>query len=74
MIAVPIPDHAASRKAEEVAAQARSAGYEALEAQSIEHALQLICERSWDQQPRIVICGSLYLAGDVLRRNETPPL
>jgi dihydrofolate synthase/folylpolyglutamate synthase len=74
VIAVPIPDHAASRKAEEVAAQARSAGYEALEAQSIEHALQLICERSWDQQPRIVICGSLYLAGDVLRRNETPLL
>jgi dihydrofolate synthase/folylpolyglutamate synthase len=74
VIAVPIPDHVASRKAEEVAAQARSAGYEALEAQSIEHALQLICERSWYQQPRIVICGSLYLAGDVLRRNETPPL
>jgi dihydrofolate synthase / folylpolyglutamate synthase len=74
VIAVPIPDHAASRKAEEVATQARQTGYEALEAQTIEDAFTLICNRSWTQEPRIVICGSLYLAGDVLRRNETPPL
>jgi len=74
VIAVPIPDHVASRKAEEVAAQARHAGYEALEAQTIEDAFTLIRNRSWTSAPRIVICGSLYLAGDVLRRNETPPL
>jgi dihydrofolate synthase / folylpolyglutamate synthase len=31
---------------------------------------------SWDHKetaPRILICGSLYLAGEVLRRNGTPP-
>ena len=73
VIAVPIPDHAASRKAGEVAAHARTAGFQAEEADNVEQALQRIKARSWAIPPRIVICGSLYLAGDVLRRNGTPP-
>jgi dihydrofolate synthase / folylpolyglutamate synthase len=27
----------------------------------------------WDMPPRILICGSLYLAGEVLGLNGTPP-
>ena len=73
VIAVPIPDHAASRKAEEVAIHARTAGFQAEEAQDIEQALHRINAMAWEIAPRVVICGSLYLAGDVLKRNDTPP-
>ena len=74
VIAVPIPDHAASRKAEEVALHARAAGFEAEEAQDVEKALQRIKAKQWTIAPRVVICGSLYLAGNILRRNGTPPV
>ena len=38
-------------------------------------ALRLLSE-SWrfEPPPRILICGSLYLAGDVLAQNGTPPV
>jgi len=29
--------------------------------------------RDWDQPPRILITGSLYLAGQVLEANGSPP-
>jgi dihydrofolate synthase/folylpolyglutamate synthase len=36
----------------------------------------MVLRDGWDDAtppPRIVICGSLYLIGEVLRRNGTPP-
>ncbi|MEM9100625.1 MAG: folylpolyglutamate synthase/dihydrofolate synthase family protein [Pseudomonadota bacterium] len=63
--AVEIPDTPASFSAEALATAAASAGHEAAPASSVEAAFNEIlatCER-----PRILICGSLYLAGSILR-------
>lgn len=51
---------------------ARSVGIEASEAGSISDALDAIV-RTATRPGRILICGSLYLAGAVLAQNETPP-
>ncbi len=42
-------------------------------AESFEAALQTIATRSWPVAPRVLIAGSLYLAGEVLKANGTPP-
>jgi len=39
----------------------------------VEQALRTIAARDWPVPPRILICGSLYLAGEVLSDNGTPP-
>lgn len=53
----------------------RSAGINATPVASVAEALQAISELVKDQTiaPRILIGGSLYLAGDVLAANQTPP-
>lgn len=51
------------------------AGLEAEPVASVENALMLLRD-AWDdpdRPPRILICGSLYLIGEVLRKNGTPP-
>ncbi|MEO1103183.1 MAG: bifunctional folylpolyglutamate synthase/dihydrofolate synthase, partial [Pseudomonadota bacterium] len=41
---------------------------------SVKTALRLLSENwRFEPPPRILICGSLYLAGDVLAQNGTPP-
>ncbi len=58
-----------------LAAHAAEAGLSAEPVASIENALLLLRD-NWDEAdtpPRILICGSLYLAGEVLRLNGTPP-
>ena len=60
--------------AEEVALLAREAGLKAEATDSVEQALREITARVWPAPPRILICGSLYLAGEVLSANGTPPL
>ena len=52
---------------------AREAGLPAEASGSVEQALREIAGRSWTAPPRILICGSLYLAGEVLAANGTPP-
>lgn len=71
MIAIDVPGHAAFSPDELVEA-ARSVGIKAQKAASIEAALSAAIAGS-DEPPRILICGSLYLAGEVLGRNGTPP-
>ncbi len=73
LIAVPIPGQAAARAAEDVAALAAEAGLNARAATSVPDALGELSGRYWAEPPRILICGSLYLAGDVLAQNGTPP-
>lgn len=73
LIAVPIAGQLAGRPAAEVAALAQQAGLSASTAGSVEQALQEIAARHWHTPPRILICGSLYLAGEVLAANGTPP-
>jgi dihydrofolate synthase/folylpolyglutamate synthase len=68
---VTIPDAAASLEAEALAATAREAGLPAEAAADFPAALaRLRAETAQDGEdaPRILICGSLYLAGWVLRR------
>lgn len=73
LYAVPIQNQLVARPAEEVATLAREAGLAAETAGSVEQALREIAGRDWPAPPRILICGSLYLAGEVLSANGTPP-
>jgi dihydrofolate synthase / folylpolyglutamate synthase len=67
LIAVSIPGEAATIPAEETAAHAKAAGLPASTATSVQEAIQDIAAR--EPGARILICGSLYLAGHVLREN-----
>ncbi|MGR3540049.1 MAG: bifunctional folylpolyglutamate synthase/dihydrofolate synthase [Hasllibacter sp.] len=61
--AIPVPGETATLSPAETAAAARAAGIEAAEAASAEAAIRAA------PAPRLLICGSLYLAGHVLRSN-----
>lgn len=73
VIAVPIAGQIAARPAEEVAAIAGSVGLTTSVASSVESALASLHNYVWDRPPRVLICGSLYLAGEVLAANGTLP-
>lgn len=68
LFAVEIPDEKATLPADVTAAAARAAGIPAENATSVLHAVQTIAAQ--DPQAKIVICGSLYLAGSILRENS----
>ncbi len=53
----------------ELAEIARTSGFEAIEAKTIQEAISLAARTV---NARIIICGSLHLAGDVLSQNNTP--
>ncbi len=65
--AVSIPGEKATLSAKETAAAARAVGIEAYEAENVADALQAIVAK--DPHARVLICGSLYLAGAILREN-----
>lgn len=65
--AVDIPGEPATLSAAETAEAARSVGLEAAEAAGVADAIAAIV--AGDPTGRILICGSLYLAGQVLRAN-----
>lgn len=71
---VPITSSEAGVPHDVLAARAMEAGLEAEPMSSVESALSLLRD-TWtgDVAPRILICGSLYLAGDVLAANNMPP-
>ncbi|MFH6782786.1 MULTISPECIES: bifunctional folylpolyglutamate synthase/dihydrofolate synthase [Methylobacterium] len=73
LVAVPLPGQMAARPAEEVAEIAGRVGLSAATAPSVEAALVSLRDRAWERPPRVLICGSLYLAGAVLAANGTPP-
>lgn len=70
---VPISSSAAARSPDEVAAAAERAGLAAESCGSIEEALARISRAAGPTPPRALITGSLYLAGDALAANGTPP-
>ena len=74
VFAVPIPGEHAGRAPQEVAEAAGRAGLSADCARSVAEALALIAAQTWDRPPRILIAGSLYLAGQVLEQNGAPPV
>lgn len=73
VLAVPISGQAAARPAEQVAEIARKVGLRAAHFSSLEAALASLHDTVWERPPRVLIAGSLYLAGDVLAANGTPP-
>jgi len=67
LIGVSIPGEAATLSAEQTAQAAEAAGIPASTAQTVQDALDQIAAQT--PNARVLICGSLYLAGDVLRYN-----
>jgi dihydrofolate synthase/folylpolyglutamate synthase len=66
---VPVPDEPASRDPVEAAEVARTLGMAAAAAADIASALRaIVAGEPWPA--RVLICGSLYLAGHVLRANR----
>ena len=64
VIAIAIPDEANALTADTLAQVAAGAGLKAMPAASVPKALEQAC--AMHPAPRILICGSLYLAGHVL--------
>ncbi len=72
---VPVTNSEAGVPPEKLALMAEDAGLSAEPVASVENALRLLGD-DWDAKeraPRILIGGSLYLAGQVLAENGTPP-
>ena len=73
VLAVPVHGEHAARTPGDVAALANAEGVPAVACESVESALRFLTARKWALPPRVLIAGSLYLAGEVLRLNGTPP-
>ncbi|MFT7047510.1 MAG: dihydrofolate synthase/folylpolyglutamate synthase [Celeribacter sp.] len=67
LIAVSIPDEPATLSAEDTAKVAAQVGMKTDQSASVLQAVQSIMSN--DPNARILICGSLYLAGAILREN-----
>jgi dihydrofolate synthase/folylpolyglutamate synthase len=74
IVALPVPNQEKSRPPEEIADIARSIGIAAESSAGLRAALAAIDGFGLDPPPRILITGSLYLAGEVLAVNGTPPV
>ena len=74
VIAVPVPRQDKSVAAEALVDIARSVGIPAESRDTLEAALAAVARLELLPAPRILITGSLYLAGEVLARNGTPPV
>ena len=71
--AVPIAGNASAQAPADVAEAARHAGLLGSAHDSIEDALAAISSAAYATPPRIVITGSLYLAGEILAMDGTDP-
>lgn len=71
VVAVPVSGDHYGRAPADVAEAARDLGLFASDAATIADALTRIAREHWRTPPRILICGSLYLAGDALALNGT---
>ena len=69
LIGVSIPNEINTLSAEQTVDYARNTGIKAQTAQTIREAIENIVQR--DPSARILLCGSLYLAGEILRQNNT---
>ncbi len=73
IVAVPVPGADKPLSADAVADAARAVGLSAASRDNLAEALEAVRKLDLDPPPRILITGSLYLAGEVLRENGTPP-
>jgi dihydrofolate synthase/folylpolyglutamate synthase len=73
IMAVQIPGRDNAMPPDRLADAARALGMRVENAASVEAALQALSKLAYEVPPRILITGSLYLAGHVLAANGTPP-
>ena len=73
IIAVQIPDVDNSMSPDRLADAARQLGMRVETAANVEAGLSSLARLAYEVPPRILITGSLYLAGHVLAANGTPP-
>ena len=73
IIVVPIPDQDKAMAPSDLANAARTLGMRVEIADGVEAALSSVARLAYEVPPRILITGSLYLAGHVLGLNGTPP-
>ncbi len=73
IIAVPIPDTDNAMPPERLVDAARPLGMRVEISGGVEAALRMLAGLAYEVSPRILITGSLYLAGHVLKINGTPP-
>jgi dihydrofolate synthase / folylpolyglutamate synthase len=73
IIVVPIPDQPNAMAPSDLADAARTLGMRVEIADGVEAALSGVAYLAYEVPPRILITGSLYLAGHVLAINGTPP-
>lgn len=70
VLTLTIPGEANAHKGADIAARARALGFDAVAQRSVRAAIKAAAEV---ESARVLICGSLYLAGDVLAKNGTLP-
>jgi dihydrofolate synthase/folylpolyglutamate synthase len=73
IIAVTIPDRDGAMPQDRLMDAARALGLRVESADSVEAALRTVAQLAYEVPPRILITGSLYLAGHVLSANGTLP-
>jgi dihydrofolate synthase/folylpolyglutamate synthase len=73
IIAVQIPDRDNAMPPDRLADAARALGMRVETSGTVEAALRSLVRLAYEVPPRILITGSLYLAGHVLAANGTPP-
>jgi dihydrofolate synthase/folylpolyglutamate synthase len=73
IIAVPVPGRDNGMAPDRLADAARGLGMRVEIANGVDAALQRLATLAYEVPPRILITGSLYLAGPVLAANGTPP-
>ena len=73
IIAVPIPDREGAMPVDRLMDAALALGMRVESSGTVEAALRAIAKLAYEVPPRILITGSLYLAGHVLSANGTPP-
>ncbi|MCA0424879.1 MAG: bifunctional folylpolyglutamate synthase/dihydrofolate synthase [Proteobacteria bacterium] len=71
--AVDIDETPAARPAADIATTARTMGLVAATAGNVSETLRFLAARDWTAAPRILIAGSLYLAGEVLKADGSLP-
>ena len=74
LFGIAIPGQPNTVAAQDIAQAARRVDIPAQASASLEAALASIAAIGFAPPPRILITGSLYLAGEVLRANGTPPV
>ena len=73
IMAVDIPGRGEAMPQDKLADSARALGMRVEISQTVEAALRTLANLAYDVAPRILITGSLYLAGHVLDLNGSPP-